>query len=442
MGMTTFCEPDEAMVGRFRIAVAAALAERIAGLERSGGPALDIDDQMTLARRLLNEELQRDAGERLAAKQPLLSEDEEEALARAVFDRLFEFGRLQRLLDDERITDIHINGCDQVFLVYEDGRKVPGPPIADSDEELIELLRQIGRRAGLSERDFNPARPSLNVPLPDGSRLFAVAWVCQRPSVSIRRHRFLKVSLDDLRRRRSVDRGLQAFLAAAVRSGQNILVAGATGAGKTTMLRALGAEIPSDERIVTIESDLELGLDRFADLHPDCIALEAREANVEDAGEVTAADLVRMSLRMNPDRVLVGEVRGAEVVPLLNAMSQGNDGSMCTIHADSSATVFNKLALYAVQAPERLPLEATNLMAASAIDLVIWLAKTKTGRFVGSVRHVVEADGRTVVTNELFRPGPDGRAVPGDPIPVALLQELEDAGYDHSLHLRAGGWWE
>jgi Flp pilus assembly CpaF family ATPase len=207
------------------------------------------------------------------------------------------------------------------------------------------------------------------------------------------------------------------------------------------MLRALASEIPPEERIVTIETELELGLDRFPELHHDCVALEAREANVEGVGAVTAADLVRMSLRMNPDRVLVGEVRGAEVVPLLNALSQGNDGSMCTIHADASGTVFNKLALYAVQAPERLPLEATNLLAASAVDLVVWIAKTKHGRFVGSVRHVVEADGPTVITNEVFRPGPDGRAVPGDPIPADFLADLEEEGYDRSLHFRPGGWW-
>lgn len=218
-------------------------------------------------------------------------------------------------------------------------------------------------------------------------------------------------------------------------------MAGATGAGKTTMLRALASEIPPEERLVTIESELELGLDRFPDLHPDCVALEAREANVEGVGVVSAAELVRMSLRMNPDRVLLGEVRGAEVVPLLNAMSQGNDGSMCTIHADSSANVFNKLALYAIQSPERLPLEATNLLAASAVDLLVWIAKTKSGRFVGSVRHVVEAVGTTVVTNEVFRPGPDGRAVPGDPIPTSLLADLEDEGYDRALHLRPDGWW-
>jgi Flp pilus assembly CpaF family ATPase len=440
--MTMVPALDETIVSRFRTAVGHTLAERTAAAERSGGPGFDLDDQMALARRLVNDELERYAEERLAAQQPLLSEDEEEALAQAVFDRLFEMGRLQRLLDDDRFTDIHCNGHDQVFLVFPDGRKVPGPPVADSAEELVDLLRQIGRRAGLSERDFNPAHPSMNVPLPDGSRLFAVAWVCDRPCVAIRRHRHLKVTLDDLRRLGAIDRGLQAFLAAAARSGQQILISGPTGSGKTTLLRALAAEIPPDERIVTIESELELGLDRFPDLHHDCVALEAREANVEHAGEVTTADLVRMSLRMNPDRVLLGEVRGAEVVPLLNAMSQGNDGSMCTIHADSSATVFHKLALYAVQSPERLPLEATNLLAASAIDLVVWLAKTKRGRFVGSVRHVIEADGRTVVTNELFRPGPDGRAVPGDPIRADLLGELEDAGYDHSLHLHPGGWWE
>jgi pilus assembly protein CpaF len=440
--MTTVSAVDESVVSRFRTVVGHALAERTAAAQRSGGSGPDLDDQMALARRFVNEELERFAGECLAANRQLLTEDEEEAVAQAVFDRVFEMGRLQGLLDDERFTDIHCNGHDQVFLVLPDGRKLPGPPVADSDEELIDLLRQIGRRAGLSERDFNPARPAMNVPLPDGSQLFAVAWVCDRPCVAIRRHRHLKVTLEELRQLGAVDQGLVAFLSAAVRSGQQILVAGPTGAGKTTLLRALAAEIPPDERIVTIETELELGLDRFPDLHHDCVALEAREANVENAGEVTAAALVRMSLRMNPDRVLVGEVRGAEVIPLLNAMSQGNDGSMCTIHSDSSASVFNKLALYAVQSPERLPMEATNLLAASAIDLVVWLAKTKRGRFVGSVRHVVEAEGRTVVTNEVFRPGPGGRAVPGDPIPSDLLAELEDAGYDPGLHLRPGGWWE
>src|SRR4029079_657652 len=128
---------------------------------------------------------------------------------------------------------------------------------------------------------------------------------------------------------------------------KQLMIAGATGAGKTTMLRALASEIPPEERIVTIARERELVVDRYPELHPDCVALEAREANVEGVGEVTAAELVRMSLRMNPDRVIVGEARGYEVLTMLNAMSQGNDCSMCTIHTDSSGGVFRKLALYA-----------------------------------------------------------------------------------------------
>jgi Flp pilus assembly CpaF family ATPase len=207
------------------------------------------------------------------------------------------------------------------------------------------------------------------------------------------------------------------------------------------MLRALASEIPPSERIVTIETELELGLDRYPELHPDCIALEAREANVEGVGEVTAAELVRMSLRMNPDRVIVGEVRGDEVIPMLNAMSQGNNGSMCTIHTDSSSGVFRKLALYAMQAPERLPMEATLLLASAAIDLLVFIAKTNHGRFVSSIRQVTGFDGKQVLTNELFRSGRDGRAVPGTPIPADLLDELVGEGYDSTLHANPAGWW-
>jgi Flp pilus assembly CpaF family ATPase len=148
-----------------------------------------------------------------------------------------------------------------------------------------------------------------------------------------------------------------------------------------------------------------------------------------------------MSLRMNPDRVIVGEVRGDEVIPMLNAMSQGNDGSMCTLHADSSGTVFNKLALYALQAPERLSLEATNQLASSAIDLVVFIAKSHNGRHVASIRQVVGADGRQVITNELYTPGPDGRAVPSSPLPHDLAEDLTAHGYDLRWHDQAAGWW-
>ena len=432
----TVIEVDEQLVRRLRTTVAAELSARARQTGLSGTRKPTRADENQLARQLLNDELERMATDALRLGTVVLSDAEEATLIRSVLDALFELGRLQPLLDDDRITNILANGCDQVFIEYADGTKVTGPRIADSDEELIDTLREIGRRYGLSEREFNPGRPQLNLQLPDGSRLFAVAWVCGRPSVAIRRHRFMRVTLDDLVDLGAMDFEMRDFLSAAVRARKQLIVAGATGAGKTTMLRALGAEIPAEERIITIETELELGLDRFPDIHPDVVALEARDANVEGVGRVTAADLVRMSLRMNPDRVIVGEVRGDEIIPMLNAMSQGNDGSMCTLHADSSATVFNKLGLYAMQSPERLPLEATCQLAAAAIDLVIFIDKSRHGRFVSSVRQVVGADGTQVVTNELFAPGPDGRAEPATPIPHDLAGELAGFGYDPTRRFR------
>ncbi len=437
--MTTI-DIDAGLVQRLRATVAGELARRARTAELDGTRRLHRDDEIALARALVNTEMERLARDAIAHGQSGLDIDTEEALGQAVLDHLYQFGRLQPLLDDERIQNIVANGCDQVFVEYADGTKMPGPPVADSDADLIDTLREIGRRYGLSEREFNPSHPALNLQLPDGSRLFAVAWVCDRPAVAIRRHRFMKVTLADLVRLGAIDVRLQHFLAAAVRARKTIIVAGATGAGKTTMLRGLAAEIPEHERIVTIETELELGLDRFPELHPDVVALEAREPNMEGVGEVTTADLVRMSLRMNPDRVIVGEVRGDEIIPMLNAMSQGNDGSMCTLHTDSSATVFNKLALYAMQARERLSIEATNQLAAAAIDLVVFIAKTRTGRFVGSIRQVVDADGRQVVTNELFIPGRDGRAVPAIPLPRDLADDLIAEGYDLRHYERSDGW--
>jgi pilus assembly protein CpaF len=178
------------------------------------------------------------------------------------------------------------------------------------------------------------------------------------------------------------------------------------------------------------------------------VALEAREENVEGEGEIDLATLVRWGLRMNPDRVIVGEVRGHEVIPMLNAMSQGNDGSMCTVHANSSLSAFSKLAMYAVQAPERLNLEATNLMVANAINFVVFIAISPGSegeggmrRYVSSVREVVGAEGPLVMSNEIFVPGYDKRAIPGAPLRDSTQGELADVGFDSSVLLRPDGWW-
>ena len=158
------------------------------------------------------------------------------------------------------------------------------------------------------------------------------------------------------------------------------MVAGGTSAGKTTLLRALAAEIGPEERILTVERSLELGLDEDVDAHPNAVAFEERLANAESAGAVTMAELVRDTLRMNPSRVIVGEVLGDEVVTMLNAMTQGNDGSLSTIHANSSADVVHKIATYAIQAPERLPWEATVRLVASGLDFIVFMRRLAAPR--------------------------------------------------------------
>lgn len=255
--------------------------------------------------------------------------------------------------------------------------------------------------------------------------------VTERVSLSIRKHRFTTVTLHDLVRLGVCDAVMADFLAALVRARKNIIVAGGTNVGKTTFLRALASQIPPEERLVTIEDTFELGLGADERAHPDVVAMQAREANVEGQGAVDQAELVRWGLRMAPDRVIVGEIRGAEVVPMCNAMSQGNDGSLSTIHASTSRGAFTKLAAYAAQSPERLTLEATNLLIASAIHVVVHLGwDAERRRLIDSVREVLDADGAQVVSNEVYRPGPDGRAVPATPLRSETLQELAAVGLD------------
>jgi Flp pilus assembly CpaF family ATPase len=404
---------------------------------------------------------------------------EEQRLAQSVLDALFGMGRLQTLIDDPGIENIDINGCDRVWVTFADGSKRLMSPVADSDEELVEMMRSAASRFGLSERRFDMAKPELDLRLPGGSRLSALMAVSVRPAVSIRRHRYTDLSLADLVALGSMGNDLASFLSAAVRARKNIVVAGAMNSGKTTLLRALASEIPPRERIVTIEQAFELGLDSAPERHPDMVALEARPANVEGEGQITVADLVRRALRMNADRVIVGEVLGDEILPMLNAMSQGRSGSMCTVHSNSSAGVFRRIASYAVQAPERLPLEATNLLIAGAVNFVIFLdteshdeidhdlgyvgvgrgwdrsevsgpggeqagfaPQANRRRFVSSIREVVDADGSQVISNEIYAPGPDRRATVGSPLRPQTLHELVRYGYEPIGSQHSFGAWQ
>ncbi len=383
------------------------------------------------------------AAARVSAGATPLDRATEDRVQRLALDMLFGLGVLQVFIDDPRVENIDVTGCDQAFVTYASGTKQMVGAVASSDDELIAMVRSAGVRFGLSERRFDAAQPELDLRLPDGSRLSAVMAVTKRPVVDIRRHRLADHDLGDLVELGTLDEDLAGFLSAAVRAKRNILISGAMNAGKTTLLRALAAEIPTEERIVTIEQALELGLDQQRERHPDCVAMEARLANTEGEGAIGMAQLVRRSLRMNASRVIVGEVLGDEVIPMLNAMSQGRAGSMGTIHADSSAGVFRRIASYAVQAPERLPLEATNLLIAGAVHYVVHVDSTRTdsgvARRVASVREVVDAEGPLVISNEIWRPGPQGDAVPGAPLSDRSAKVLAQRGY--ATGARRGGVW-
>ena len=427
---------DHSVVKRMRGEVGDRLAEQRRLDAASGVPPMVGEDERQYARAVIGQVLEEYArGEIIAGRAPLTAQAEED-LAEAIHAALFGVGRLQPLLEDQQIENIDVNGCDRVFIGYADGREVLGEPVAESDQELIELVQVLAAYSGLSSRPFDTANPQLDLRLPDGSRLSAVMDVTLRPAISIRRARMGKVFLADLVGNGSLSPELASFLAAAVLARKNIMIAGATNAGKTTLLRAVANQIPPEERLITVERALELGLDHYPELHPNVVAFEERLPNSEGNGAISMAELVRRSLRMNPSRVIVGEVLGDEIVTMLNAMTQGNDGSLSTIHANSSLEVFNRIATYAIQANERLPIEATHMLIAGAIDFVVFQDKRneyarggRLRRFVSSVREVTGVDGR-VLSSEVFTAGPDGRAVPH--APISCIEELVQFGYDPS----------
>lgn len=431
---------DHNLVRQLRVQVADRLNEQRRRDQVSGVAAMSVDDEREYARSLIVQVLEDHARYEIAeGRAPLQAEDEAQ-LASAIHSALFGVGRLQPLLEDPEVENIDINGCDRVFVQYSDGHEENHAPVAENDEELVELIQVLAAHTGLSSRPFDSANPQLDLRLPDGSRMSAVMNVCSRPSISVRKARLGRVFLDELIGNGTMSKDIGTFLNAAVAARKNIMIAGATNAGKTTMLRALANEIQPVERIVTVERALELGLGEYEDLHPNVVSFEERLPNSEGLGGVSMADLVRRSLRMNPSRVIVGEVLGDEIITMLNAMSQGNDGSLSTIHANSSFEVFNRIGTYAIQSRERLPLEATTLLIAGALDFVVFLRKHNDfddgggqARVVESIREVVGHDGQ-VLSSEVFAPDADGRAVPH--APISCIGDLEQHGYQPLVHGR------
>ena len=410
------------------------------------GAVLDAADRRVLGRSLVDHALADYARECLAAGSPLLAPEAEDELARAVVADVFGARALDRYLQDEAVVDICANGPDNVFVYYDDGRVERAPALARSDQELIELVQLLARESG-QERRFDPAAVKIDLTLAEGSRLFAALGVGPWPVLAIRRHHFAKYArLAQLREAGTIDHGLEQVLACAVRGKLNTLVSGGTGTGKTTLARAGCNEMEAAERLVTAEDTDELGLYRFPDLHPNVVPLLVRPPNIEGRGEVGLAELTYMALRARPDRVIVGEVRGAEATPMCLAMTQGNDGSIGTIHASSSRHALRRLAMY-IAFYEHVDPRAAYQLVGEAVHLVVHVVKRRlpgeagARHLVTSVREVTKATEAGVESVEVFGPGPDRRAVySGAAFQAETLELLEDAGFDRSL-LQPGTWW-
>lgn len=422
---------------RLRGQVAEMLRTERRGRAERGDILLTGDEERELGRSLILDALTSYRREQLLGSRSTMPPAEDDrGIAEAVHAAMFGLGRLQPLIEDPGLNNIEINGCDRVWLYRTDGRIEAGPAVADSDNELIEWVRTAATYAGLSSRPFDPVHPWLEVRLPDGSRLCALMSVVERPVVSVRLYRQQRVTLDDLRALNAFDEQVQAFLTAAVRGRCNLMVSGETFAGKTTLLRALGNTIPFEERLVTAEHFLELGFHHLPDLHRDVVAMEERLANAEGVGALTLLELVERSRRMNPDRIIVGEVIGGEIVAMLDAMTQGEDGSLSTIHSRDSKMVFQRIATYALTSAARLPVEATGMLTAGALDFVVHLSKIRVAdgrlhRYISSIREVVGWDGTQVVSSEVFaaRAG-HALAEPVAPISDRRAAVLAACGYD------------
>ena len=299
-------------------------------------------------------------------------------MSHELFNRIRRMDVLQDILEDDTVTEIMVNGTDEIFIEREG--KLSGSGVRfESKDRLTDIIGKIA--AGVN-RTINLSSPILDARLPDGSRVNAILdpVAINGPSLTIRRFSQTPIDAHMLISRNSVTAKVVDFLAKLVASGYNILISGSTGSGKTTFLNMLSGFIPKDERVVTIEDSAELRIMGIRNL----VKLETRNATVSGCSEITIRDLIRTALRMRPDRIVVGEVRGEEAIDMLQAFNVGQDGSLSTIHANSAADAISRLETM-VMLSTRIPAEALRRQIASGVDIIIHL-----GRLRDKSRHVLE----------------------------------------------------
>ncbi len=442
---------DWKMVAEFRGKASTRLAER-GGSERTSDP----EAERELGKAIIQEILDDAAADLLHDGKVAWSEHEQQMLAKAVYDALFGYGRFQPLMEDDEVENIIVTPHYNAWVEKITGELVKVDPVADSDQELRDNLAFIATsRTEGSGRSFSPVNPHLHMRLDDGSRLAAASWVTANTSVVIRRHRLRRVSLDDLVGLNMISPVQASFLRAAVRARKSIVVAGPQGAGKTTLVRALCAEIPRYEQIGTFETEFELLLHELRDVHDIVHAWEARPGSGEiaadgrQAGEFTLDEAIYNSFRFNLSRQIVGEVRGPEVWAMIKAMESGA-GSISTTHAADGVAAIRKLVTCAMEAGPHVTRDLATSKLAETVDLVVQVGlrtrplddegnRWQRSRWVSEIVHI--APGEEVLGyahTHVFRPNPDGGpAIPG--VMPDDLRELEDYGFDLTQYLSQNG---
>ncbi|TXK85404.1 CpaF family protein [Paenibacillus sp. N3.4] len=332
---------------------------------------------------------------RISAEQSWVSSDIQEAVKR-IFNSFRGLDVLQPLLDDPTVTEIMVNGHDVIF--YERKGAIERYPYTlESDEKLEDLIQMIVSKVN---RIVNQATPIVDARLQDGSRVNIVLPPASLsgPTLTIRKFPEKPILMSDLIQMESISVEAAELLKIMVESGYNVFIGGGTGSGKTTFLNALGAWIPSHERVITIEDSAELQIQTV----PNLVRMETRNANTEGKGEITIRDLIRASLRMRPNRIIVGEVRGAEAIDMLAAMNTGHDGSLSTGHANTSIDMLSRLETMVLGAAP-LPVEVIRKQIASALDIMVHLSRIRDRtRKVTEIHEVIGVKDGEVQLHPLF----------------------------------------